>query len=527
MTQRRVEEIELQDPDLGHSQAAVAEIERRATIPPDSEGRIRSGRLAGLSMWQAIFVLSWPVLIEAFLNACVGLVDTTLAAGLSEAATDAIGVAAYFNWFVSLIAMSLGVGATAMISRAMGRGRVAVANAALGQTMLLGLVLGILACIAITFAAPLIATVLRLEGDAVPYAITYLRIAAVGIPGVTVLFAGIACCRGAGDAFRPMLTMIAVNIINIGLSFALAGVDIARSTLGPDGEVVNDVILANPFPWEMGIEGIAIGTLVAWLAGGVIMLGILIRGTHGLRLMRRRLKPHLHTMRRLVKVAAPNFVETFGMWFGNFLTIMMVGGMGAGFYGAHVVAVRVEAFSFLPGFAMSTAAATLAGQYLGAGSVRLARLAVIRCTMIAAAIMSVFGVAFLTIPDEIVGVFSQQPTHLEHTPQLLMVCGMIQIPFAIAIVVRGALRGAGDTYTVMILTWTSTYAIRLPLAWLFSGIQIPLWGDLVLPNPAPLQTHFDIHPLTGLWCGLCGELGIRFCLFLGRFIHGGWTRRKV
>jgi len=87
----------------------------------DAEGRLRSGRLAGLSMWGAIAILSWPILTESVLNSLVGLVDTTLASQISEAATDAIGVASYFAWFISLVAMALATGATALVSRSVGR----------------------------------------------------------------------------------------------------------------------------------------------------------------------------------------------------------------------------------------------------------------------------------------------------------------------------------------------------------------------------------------------------------------------
>ncbi|MGP1346581.1 MAG: MATE family efflux transporter [Phycisphaerales bacterium] len=492
-------------------------------------GQIRAGRLAGLTMWQAIFVLSWPVLIESLLNAMVGLVDTTLAASLSEAATDAIGVASYFQWFIGLIGMSLGIGATAMVSRAMGRGRIAAANAALGQVMLLSVALGIVGAGLIALGAPLIASMMGLNEESGPLAITYLRTVAWTVPFVTMMFSGIACIRGAGDSVRPMVTMIAVNAVNIFVSFALAGVDLTHARTLPDGTIQTTTIVHNPFPFELGILGIALGTLVAWTVGAAIVLGLLVRGMHGLRLVGRRLRPHAITSARLVRVAVPNFLETFGMWFGNFLTILMIGWLGVqGYLGAHVVAIRIEAFSFLPGFAMAMAAATLTGQYLGARSPELARLAIIRCATVGAAIMGGFGLLFVFAPEPIVGVFSQQPTHLELTPTLLRICGLVQINFAIGIVIRGAMRGAGDTKVVMAITWFTTYALRLPLAWLFCGVDIPWFdGGTLLHNPAPLQNWFGVHPLVGFWLGLCTELGLRFVWFLIRFLHGGWMRVRV
>jgi len=525
---KKKEHVELQDPALGLTEAAVTEIDRAAILDDDSKGTIKSGRLAGLTMWHAIFVLAWPVLIESMLAALVGLVDTTLAAGLSEAATDAIGVASYFNWFVNLLGISLGIGATALVSRSIGKGRTAVANAALGQCLLLVTFAGIIGAIGIAVFAPTIASFLRLSEEAHPIAVNYMRILALGVPASTLIAGTIACLRGAGNSVTPLLLMAAINVVNIILSFALSGVDFAVSRVTETGEIVNNVVLANPFGFDMGTQGIAIATTVAWLIGSVLAIGTLIWGKHDIRLIGRRLRPHWHTMRRLIRVALPNFFDSFGMWVGNFLIIIIVGWMAMpGLYGSHIVAIRIEAFSFMPGFAVSLAAATLVGQYLGADRPDLARKAILRCVCISTTIMFGFSFAFILFPQQIVGVFSSQKTHLEIAPSLLIVCGFIQIPFAIAMTLRGAMRGAGDTKTVMYITWVSTYAVRLPLAWLFSGVDIPLGGGNFIRNPAPLQEHFDLHPLIGLWIGLCGEIIFRFFFFLARFLHGGWARIKV
>ena len=192
--------------------------------------------------------------------------------------------------------------------------------------------------------------------------------------------------------------MVIVNVVNIVVSWILCGVDIAVSRMDETGEFVSRTIVANPFGFDMGIRGIAIGTLVAWIVGGLVVLWWLVRGTSGVRLKKSRLKPHWITMRRLIRIGLPNFVETFGMWFGNFLILLFVGWMAApGLLGAHIVAIRVEAFSFLPGFAMGLAAATLAGQYIGAGAPHLARIAILRCTAIATGLMGLCGVAFMLV----------------------------------------------------------------------------------------------------------------------------------
>lgn len=528
---RRPAEIEIQEePGISEPATAVATVAgsgpRVETTP---EGRIKSGRLAGLSMWQAIWVLSWPVLIESALGSLVGLTDTTLAAGLSQAATDAIGGTAYFMWFVNLVGMALGVGATALIARAMGKGRLAVANAAVGQSAVMGLIGGVLVGVLIALAAPTIADWLSLQGAAHDLAVSYLRITAIAVPAQTFLSIGIACCRGAGDSVRPLAVMAIVNVCNIVASIALSGVDLAVGSLDPvTGAVRRNVFFHNPIRFDMGLDGVAWGTAIGWAVGGAIMVLLLVQGSHGVRLRARRLKLHWHTSRRLLRIGLPNFLETLGMWLGNFLTILMVGWLKTpGLLGAHIVAIRIEAFSFLPGFAMSLAAATLAGQYLGARSPRLARIAVHRTTAIGSALMGAFGLCFIFAGARITGLLTQLPIHLELVPKLLVICGLVQVPFAMSIIYRSALRGAGDTNVVMWITWISTYAIRLPLAWLFCGVEIPLPGGGTIPNPAPLQQWWGVHPLVGFWIGLCSELVLRGIFFTAYFLSGRWERAKV
>lgn len=513
----------LQEPQAGSVAACAMDTNAAGALQKDL-GLIRSGRLAGLTMWGAIFALSWPILIESFLTSLVGLVDTTLSAGLSEAATDAIGAAAYVLWFVQMIGMSVGVGATALVSRSIGKGRRAVADAVTAQALLLALGASILVALALIALAPVIAQTLQLSPDASRELVLYLRVTALAVPLSGVLVAGIACCRGAGDAKRPLVVMIVVNLVNIFVSWSLSGVDLARAVSDGAGGVTRSVILPNPFSFDLGILGVALGTVAAWAIGAAIIIWWLWRGSPGVRLRARRLRPDPKTFSRVARVGAPNFFESTGMWLGNFLVILIVGWMAAGregLLGAHIIAIRIESFSFLPGFSMGMAAATLAGQYLGAGRADLASTAMIRCTGIAVVIMGLMGMLFILAPRPIVGLLSQQATHLEYAPHLLMVAGSVQAPFAIGLVLRTAMRGAGDTKVVMWLTWISTYAIRLPAAWFFSGVDIPLWDGMVIPNPGP------DWGLVGIWIGLCGELIVRALLFGGRFVQGGWRHIRV
>lgn len=489
------------------------------------DGRFRTGRLAGLTMNSAIWVLSWPVVLESFLNALVGLTDTVLAARLGTAETDAIGGAAYINWFIGLVIMAVGTGATALISRGIGAGRMALANAALGQSLIMAVVIGIAVGASIAASAGTIAGLLNMNGAATEAFVSYMMLFGAGVPFMSVMVILTSCARGAGDNRRPLYAMGVRNLVNIFASWALSGIDLFG--------------IENPFSFDLGVVGIALGTVIGDIAAAGILLAMAWRGVWGIRVLKRRLVPHVTTTWRLVRLAFPNFVESFGMWFGNFVVITMVGMLGLaardqiegaedGLLGAHIIAIRIESLSFLPGFAMGMAGATLAGQYIGAGRRDLAKAAVLKCAVIGAVVMGLAGAVFVLVPDFVVRLMSDQELHREITPQLVFACGTIQIPFALGLVFRTAMRGAGDVRMALALTWISTYALRLPMAYLFSGVDLDFssYGlDVVIENPMP--DDFFLQGITGLWVGLCADLALRGAMFTARFIHGGWTRQKV
>lgn len=454
-----------------------------------------SGKLAGLSLPRQVLVLAiWPFL-ELLLNSLVGVVDTALAGRIDEPSLDAIGVAAYVGWLLGMLYTAVGTGAAALISRAVGGGKRRHANRALGQALLLALVWGTLTAAAIAWAAPLIVGVFQLPGAAHELAVVYLRVVAAGAGLGAVLLVGNACLRAAGDTRTPFVLMVVVNVVNAGVSVLL--------TFGPE-----------PFGGH-GVAGIAAGTAVAWLVGAIGVTLVLMSGRFPLRMYLRWLRPRWSVMRRIIKVGLPSLIESSGMWIGNAIIGGFVGALMSrsgtqGMMGAHIIGIRIESLSFLPGVAVGIASATLMGQYLGAGQPDMAARAVRLCWVLAASIMSLMGITFMVFPAWYAGLLApgdeMEQVRAMAVP-ILRVCGPIQIFFATYLVLSNALRGAGDTKGPMVITYASTFLVRLPAAYI---LAIPLG-----------------YGLTGVWFGLCGELVVRGVLYVLRFRAGKWRSISV
>ncbi len=466
--------------------------------PADGAGKPPRGhaeRLAGMSLPKQVAVLAvWPFL-ELLLNALVGLVDTRIAGHLTVTALDAIGVATYVGWLISMLHNAVGIGAGALIARAVGARRTSAANAALGQALIIGVVWGVITAVAMAVAAPWIAAIFRMPPATADLVVTYLRILSVGVGFGAVMTVGNAALRSAGDTRTPFFTMVFVNVANTLLSVLF--------TFGPQ-----------PFGGH-GVAGIAAGTAVAWMLGALLVLGVLWRGRSPLRLRSRRLRPRRMLAGRIIKVGVPSLVENSGMWLGNAAIGGIVGTLMArngvdGIMGAHVVAIRLEMLSFLPGVAVGIAAATLAGQHLGRGDVAGAERAVRMCWWLAGTVMGLSGVVLFFAPHFLAGLLAAGPEMAEvraRAVPLLMICGPIQIFFATYLVLSQALRGAGDTRGPMAITYAGTFLIRLPGAWL-------------------LAVTFDLG-LNGVWFALCGELVVRGLLYAWRFRGGVWKTLRV
>jgi putative MATE family efflux protein len=257
-----------------------------------------------------------------------------------------------------------------------------------------------------------------------------------------------------------------------------------------------------------GVQGIAWGTAIAWVCGCAAALAVLRLQSAPLRLRGRYLFPRRVVLWRVARIAGPNLLENLGHWSGNFISIALIGRLpDTASMAAHTVAVRMEALSFLPGLAMGVAASTLCSQYLGAGQPEMARRAVNWCWLFGVLIMTFMGALFVAVPEFFVRLATNQPELLTSAPVLLFTTGFIQPLFASYLVLSSALRGAGDTRGPMLITYLSTYCVRLPLVYL-------------------LGLHLG-YGIAGVWVALSTELAVRGLLFIARYKNGRWESIRV
>ena len=112
-----------------------------------------------------------------------------------------------------------------------------------------------LAALFIVLAVP-IAAMTGLEGTAHTYSLYYIRILSLSLPFSVLMYAAGACLRGAGDSVTPAISLIIVDSINMGFSTGAAA-----ARFGWFGLPVMEFF-----------RGIAIGTVIAYVAGGLFIM---------------------------------------------------------------------------------------------------------------------------------------------------------------------------------------------------------------------------------------------------------------
>ena len=297
-----------------------------------------------------VFFLALPVLGEQVLNFLVGFYDVYLAghlgADIRTDATAAVGVAAYVGWLASMLFAVVGNGTTALTSRAWGAEDYEQGNRVANRSVLLSLIAGLIFMALIVPFAPALVTFMGLKGNAVPIAIRYLRIDAIGLIFSSLSLVIAAAFRGCGDMRAPMWVFGSVSILN----------------------VIVSTILVNGTPYSpaLGVDGIVLGTLIARICGGLFILILLIAGRSGLSLQLRQMRLGGETVKRILAIGIPSALEGLVMWIGHALFLRVISNIGQTEFAAHIIGVRVEAITYLPAVAYGAAAATMVGQSLGA-----------------------------------------------------------------------------------------------------------------------------------------------------------------
>ena len=444
-------------------------------------------------------VLVAPVLLEQVLALAVGFTDKWLAGNLfaGPESLAAVGLAAYCLAFLPVLFAAPAVAATALVARHVGAGDRAGARRALAQCLAAGGGLAAVALLLATACGPAVFAALGLPADSAALAWRYLAIVLPALPAILVIHVGVAGLRGSGAMVSGLVAMTVVNLVNAGASYALA------TGLGP-------------LP-RLGWEGLAWGTVAGYACGAGCVVALLAGDRGGLRPRWADWRLRAEWLRRIVRIGLPAGIDGLANAACHLTFLSFVNRLGNLDAAAHSVAITIESLAFLPGSAFQVAAATLAGQYLGARDTVRARRSVWFATLACVGLMTVAAGLFLRSADALAAWFTGgpgvQPELAALTARLVRIVAFAQPPLALLMVLSGGLRGAGATRPPLLVNFLGLVGVRLPLAVFLAW---PADGSAGAPGCG--------LGVVGAWYAMTADLTVRGVAMLAVFARLGWAR---
>ena len=397
---------------------------------------------------RAVLLLAIPMMLEMAMESVFAVVDIFWVAGLGAGAVAAVGLTEAVLTLLYAVALGLGMAVTALVSRRIGaHDRQGAADVA-GQTIWISLGTAALVLGVGVPLAPAILQFMGAEPDVIAGGTGYTTLMFGGSITILLLFLLNAVLRGAGDAAFAMRVLWLANGINI--------------VLGPCF-----IYGVGPFP-QLGVLGAAVATNIGRGIGVLFALYWLTNGRARVVLRLPHLRLKLDVLLSVLKISAGGVLQ-FVIATSSYMGLMLViSGYGSAAIAGYTIAMRIMMFMFLPAWGLSSAAATLVGQNLGARSPERAERSVWVATKYNTFFLTVVAIVLVVFPATLVGIFTSDPDVLGYGASCLRLIGLGFPLYAVGITMVQAFNGAGDTSTPTWLNLLCFWLLQLPLAYVLA-----------------------------------------------------------
>jgi putative MATE family efflux protein len=419
-----------------------------------------------------IAALALPALIVLAAEPLYVLVDTAVVGHLGSVPLAALAIGGTVMSAAAWLGTVMAYGTTGRSARRFGAGDRAAAVAEGVQASWLAFGVGLaVAVVAQVAAGPLARTLGGGDSEVARAAAEWLRIAALGAPGLLLAAAGNGWMRGVQDTRRPLYYVLGANVLSAVLCPILV------------------------YPAGLGLTGSAVANVVAQTVAGGFFARALVAERVSLR-------PHPAVIGQQL-VLGRDLLIRGSAFQACFLSATAVAArFGTAVVAAHQITVQLWFFCALALDAVAIAAQSLVGAALGAGHDREARDLGRRIALIGGVCGAGFAVVIGAGAGVVPGWFSGDPAVHDQAlvawPWFVALLPLAGVVYAL----DGVLIGAGDARYLRNATIFAALGGFLPVVWLAYALDAGLGG---------------------IWAGLSLFIVLRLVTLLLRMRTGAWA----
>ena len=460
---------------------------------------IREGRpmTRRQQLWLTV-QLSVPAIVAQLSSILMQYIDASMVGSLGANASASIGLVSTTTWLFWGVCSAAATGFSVQVAHLIGAGDMKGARAVLRQSIIsvfaFSLLLGLVGA---AISGPLPGW---LGGDPVIRCDSslYFLIFSLFLPMLQLNFLAGGMLRCSGNMRVPSTLNVLMCILDVIFNFFLIFPTREMEVLGH--------IVQMPGA-GLGVEGAALGTVLAEMVVAALMIGYLVTRSPELKLVgeKGRFLPRKFVLRQAAGISLPMGLEHIVICGAQIMTTVIVAPLGIIAIAANSFAITAESLCYMPGYGISDAATTLVGQSLGAGRRELTRTFSHITVYMGMAVMAFMGVLMYVFAPEIIGIMTPVEEIRMLGVTVLRIEAFAEPMFAASIVAYGVFVGAGGTLVPSLMNFFSIWAVRLTLAfWL-----APVMG------------------LQGVWLAMCIELCFRGIIFLIRLERGRWMNKQT
>lgn len=373
-----------------------------------------------------------PLLLKFALPNMVAMLATALAAIAETAYVGRFGspalagMALVFPFVMFQMMLSggaMGGGVSSAVSRALGAGDAARANALAVHAVWIALAAGGVYMVAMLTLGEALLSALGGQGEALAQAMAYGNVAFLGSVFVWLVNTLASVSRGAGNMAAPSVTLFVVALLQVALGGALG--------LG-----------WGPWP-PLGMAGVAAGGVIAYGAGAAWLWWTLASGRARISLNMRGTRFERALFADILRVGAVACISPLQTVLTILILTRLVAQFGTDALAGYGIGTRLEFLLVPVAFAIGVASVPLVGMAIGAGLVARARRAAWTAAGLATAVLGGLGLIVTLAPDLWTGLFSQDPAVLDAAAGYFRWAGPVYGLFGLGLSLYFSSLGAG------------------------------------------------------------------------------------
>lgn len=436
---------------------------------------------------RALITLLWPLVIEQALSVLVGMADTVMVSSVGEAAISGVSLVDMINVLIFNIFAALATGGAVITSQFLGAKKPEDASRSAGQLVSLSVLLGALV---MAFCLCFRAAMLRLffgsiTDDVMAAAMTYFTITAMSYPFLALYNAGAAIFRSTGNSAVSMKVSLLMNLINVcGNALCI-------------------------FVLHMGVEGVAIPTLVSRIVGALVILALTTRHENVARVTLsgvRHLQPVM--IRNILYIGIPSAMENSLFQLGRVLVVSMISIFGTVHISANAVANNLDSVGCIVGQAVGLGMITVVGRCVGAQDLDQAAYYTKKLLLWDYVVQGATNALVLLLLPQLLNMYTLSQETWELARLLVLIhAGSGILLWPASFVLPNALRAANDVRFTMVTAIFSMAVWRIGFSYILC-VRLGMGA-------------------VGVWIAMVVDWVFRTLCFVARFARGSWKKKCI